>query len=66
MNQGCLGAVGLQRRHCKDAAVVHDNGITLCVAAAGGIPKDTHVKLLVGIVAGDRAGDDIGAGPVTI
>ena len=61
-----FGAVGLQRRNSEDTAIIHDDGIALGMSAAGGVAQDAHVELLVGVVTGDGAGDDVSAGTVAV
>ena len=66
VNEGSLCAVGFEGRNSEDAALIHDDGIALGVAVAGGIAENAHIKLLIGFIACDRTGDDIRAGVIAV
>ena len=68
MDQRRVQVVGFQARHRQDAAVVHDDGVALRVAGAGGVAHDLGVELLIGGVPGHGPGDHVrrGAGAVEL
>ena len=66
MDEGSVHIVGLEARNRKDPALVHDDGIALGVAVAGGIADDLRVEFLEGLIPGYGAGHYIRAGSLAI
>src|SRR5699024_3998751 len=66
VDEGGVHVVGVQLGHGQHPGAVHDDGVALRVAGAGGVAGDGGVKLLVGAVPRHRPGDDVGAGAFAV
>ena len=66
MDQRRIQIIGLQLRNRQNPCLIHNDGITFRMTAAGSISHDAGIKFLIGSISGYRTGDYIRAGAFAV